>query len=101
VSHVQGSARSYLLWIREVLGDPIAGLELIRDPAIIVPRIDDFMEETLDGWRRHLVDVTDEQLGPAQYRSRWGEMFTIDLMLEHALVHPMRHRRQLERILAS
>jgi len=34
---------------------------------------------------------------PAIYRSRWGEDFTIEQMLEHAVVHPMRHRIQLER----
>jgi hypothetical protein len=101
VAHVQGSARSYLLWIWEVLEQPIAGLELIRDPAIIVPRLDAFMEETLDGWKHHLARLEDEQLGPAQHKSRWGDPFMIDQMLEHAIVHPMRHRIQLERILAE
>ena len=101
VAHVQGSARSYLLWMWEVLDQPIADLELIRDPAVIVPRLDAFMEETLDGWQRHLARLEDEQLGPTQYVSRWGEPFTIDQMLEHAVIHPMRHRIQLERILAS
>ena len=101
VAHVQGSARSYLLWIWEVLDQPIADLELIRDPAVIVPRLDAFMEETLEGWQRHLARLEDEQLAPAQYVSRWGEPFTIDQMIEHAVVHPMRHRIQLERILSS
>jgi hypothetical protein len=101
VSHVQAAARSYMLWIREVLGDPVADLERIREASLIVPRLDAFMEETLDGWRRHLVGLVDEQLGGTQYPSRWGEPFTLDQMLEHAIVHPMRHRLQLERILRS
>ena len=100
VTHVQAAARSYMLWIREVLGDPVPDLERIRDADLIVPRLEAFMEETLDGWRRHLLTVADEQLG-TQAKSRWGEPFTIDQMLEHAVVHPMRHRLQLERILAS
>lgn len=101
VAHVQGSARSYLLWIREVLEQPVAGLELIRDPAIIVPRLDAFLEETLAGWREHLVLLTSEQACDKQYVSRWGEPFTIEQMLEHAVVHPMRHRIQLERLLSA
>lgn len=101
VAHVQGAARSYLLWIREVLGDPVPDLERIRDAAVIVPRLETFMEETLDGWRRHLALLVDEQLAGQQYMSRWGEPFTIDQMLEHAVVHPMRHRIQLERILSA
>ena len=100
VAHVQGSARSYLLWIWEVLEQPIVGLPLIRDASVIVPRLDAFMEETLEGWHRHLEPLENEQLSPKQYVSRWGEPHTIEQMLEHAVVHPMRHRVQLERILA-
>ena len=101
VAHVQGAARSYLLWIWEVLERPIEGLPLIRDAGVIVPRLDAFMAETLDGWRRHLPPLGDDQLSPKQYLSRWGEPHTIEQMLEHAVVHPMRHRIQLERILAA
>src|SRR5262245_7760588 len=100
VTHVNGSARSYLTWIWEVLGSPI-GLQVIRDPAIVVPQLDAYMEETLAAWPTHLSVLTNEQLAPEQYKSRWGEMFTIDQMLEHAVIHPMRHRIQLERILNS
>jgi len=101
VSHVQGSARSYLLWVWEVLERPIEGLPLIRDHTIIVPRLDAFMAETLEGWRTHLAPLENEHLAPRQYLSRWGEPHTIEQMLEHAVVHPMRHRIQLERILAG
>ena len=99
VAHVQGSARSYLLWVWEVLERPIEGLPLIRDASLIVPRLDDFMGETLEAWRRHLAPLENEQLAPKQYLSRWGEPHTIEQLLEHAVVHPMRHRIQLERIL--
>ena len=101
VTHVQAAARSYMLWIREVLGQPVTEPPRIREPELILPRLDAFMEETLDAWKRHLASLTDEQLGPVQYKSRWGELFTIDAMLEHAVVHPMRHRVQLERILKT
>ena len=101
VAHVQGSARGYLLWTWEVLERPIEGLPMTRDVAVIVPRLDAFMDETLEAWRRHLAPLEDAQLAPKQYMSRWGEPHTIEQMLEHAVVHPMRHRIQLERILAG
>ncbi|MGH7726325.1 MAG: hypothetical protein ACREOU_12935 [Candidatus Eiseniibacteriota bacterium] len=100
-AHVQGAARSYLLWIWEVLEQPIEGLPRIRDAALIVPRIDAFMDETLAGWRRHLAPLGDAQIAQKQYLSRWNEPHTLEQMLEHAVVHPMRHRIQLERILAG
>jgi hypothetical protein len=99
VTHVQGAARGYMTWMLEVLGQPKADLEIVRDPALVVPRLDDYMEETLAAWRRHLAPLVDDQLGPTQYLSRWGVPFMIDQMLEHAVVHPMRHRIQLERLL--
>ncbi|MEP7028305.1 MAG: hypothetical protein ABI960_06900, partial [Candidatus Eisenbacteria bacterium] len=95
VAHVQGSARSYLLWIWEMLEQPVSDLPLVRDPAVIVPALDAFMDETLEGWRRHLAPLGNEQASDRQYKSRWGELFTIEQMLEHAVVHPMRHRIQL------
>jgi hypothetical protein len=99
VTHVQRAARGYLTWIREVLGQPIEDLPLTRDPAAIVPRLDAYMAETLAAWRRYLAPLEDSQLSPKQYLSRWGEPHTIEQMLEHAVVHPMRHRAQLQRIL--
>jgi hypothetical protein len=99
VAHVQGAARSYMLWIWEMLERPIEGLPRVREAHLIVPELEKFQADTLSGWEQHGALLTDEQLGPKQYASRWGELFSIDQMLEHAVVHPMRHRRQLERIL--
>jgi hypothetical protein len=99
VAHVQASARSYLLWIWEVLEQPIEGLPLIRDPEVIVPRLDAFMEETLDGWRRHLAPLENEQCSPKTYLSRWVERPRSSRCWERW--YPMRHRIQLERILAG
>jgi hypothetical protein len=99
VGHVQGAARSYMLWIWEMLEQPIEGLPRVRDHKLIVPALEKFQEDTLAGWEKHGALLVDEQMGPKQYVSRWGEPHTIEQMLEHAVVHPMRHRRQLERIL--
>jgi hypothetical protein len=101
VTHVQAAARSYLTWIREVLGQPITDLPIERDAAVAVPRLDALVEETLAGWRRYLAPIEDAQLAPTQYLSRWGEPHTVEQMLEHAVVHPMRHRIQLERLIAA
>ena len=59
------------------------------------------MEEVLAAWRRHLAALEDRELSPEAYTSRWGEPYTVEQMLEHAVVHPMRHRIQLERLMAS
>jgi hypothetical protein len=99
VAHVQGAARSYMLWVWEMLEKPIEGLPRVREHHLIVPQLEKFQEDTLTGWEKHGALLVDEQMGPKQYLSRWGEPHSIEQMLEHAVVHPMRHRRQLERIL--
>jgi len=35
------------------------------------------------------------------HRSNWGEDFTLESMLEHAVVHPMRHALQLEELMGA
>src|SRR5215468_3181510 len=87
VSHVQAAARSYMLWIWEMLEQPIEGLPRIRDAAVIMPELEKFQADTLAGWEKYGALLTDEQLAPKQYVSRWGEPHTIEQMLEHAVVH--------------
>jgi len=55
----------------------------------------------LSGWRRHFALLENSELWPAVYTSRWGFDYSIEQMLEHAVVHPMRHRIQLERLTAG
>ena len=91
VTHVVGAARNYLTWIGECVGRPVTDVDGERDPAKIAPRARAFAEEILAAWRRHLAALADAG----------GEFFSVETMLEHALVHPMRHRLQLERALAG
>jgi uncharacterized damage-inducible protein DinB len=99
VGHVARASRNYLTWIGDVLKRPVTDIDLETDFLKIAARVRPFVEEVLAAWRRHLPAVTDEELGPAMYPTRWKDQFTVETMLEHAVVHPMRHRIQLERIL--
>jgi uncharacterized damage-inducible protein DinB len=96
--HVLRSARNYLTWIGECVNRPVRDLDPETDRVKIAARADAFVEEVLDGWRRHLAVLEDRELAPLTYKSRWGEDYNIEQMLEHAIVHPMRHRIQLERL---
>jgi hypothetical protein len=51
--------------------------------------------ETLEGrW-----EYSDEQVSAVCINSRWGVQYDMEQMLEHAIVHILRHRRQIERFL--
>ncbi len=99
VGHVLMCARSYLTWIGECVGRPVADVDRSKDSHDIASRSRVFMESVLAAWERHFVDLTDEECAPKVYTSRWGDPYNIEQMLEHAVVHPMRHRIQLEKIL--
>lgn len=100
VSHVLTAARGYLIRIGECVKRPVADVDAEQDPRRIAPRARGFAEGVLAAWRQHLVHLADAELGPQTYVTRWGDDLCIEAMLEHAVVHPMRHRIQLERILA-
>ena len=51
-------------------------------------------------YRERLAWMPEEVAGAdQQYPARWKLPYSIDQMLEHAVAHPMRHRKQLERLM--
>ena len=100
-THVLKAARSYLGRITEFLGRPAADLDMADDVADLTARSDEFAESLLAAYERHLASATDEELGAWVHKTRQGNPISIEMMLEHAVVHPMRHRVQLERILTN
>ena len=54
-----------------------------------------YMVETLEGhW-----DMTDQECTEMKMTVRWGPIFDFEQLFEHAIVHILRHRRQIERFL--
>jgi hypothetical protein len=97
--HVLRAARNYLTWIGECVQRQVADVDRDDDRTSVAGKGRAFLEEVLAAWRRHLATLEDGELAPKMYQSRWGDDYDIEQMLEHAIVHPMRHRRQLERLM--
>ena len=100
--HVLRAARGYLVWICDVLGRPAPGIPAAPEADEVFGVVDSYLEIVLAAWREHLAWMPDEVAGSADtFKSRWGVLYTIEEMLEHAVVHPMRHRIQLEELLGA
>ena len=97
--HVLIAARNYLTRIGEWVARPVSDVDAGEDPHSIVTRASEFADDMIAAYRRHLALVTDEELDKQIHRTRWDELMSVENLLEHAVVHPMRHRIQLERIL--
>ncbi|MFO7545455.1 MAG: NAD(P)-binding domain-containing protein, partial [Trueperaceae bacterium] len=96
--HVFNAARGYMRWMTEKLGLPEPDIDEVPEVEDVAGRGDTYMEHLLDGWRTPLETVSDEQLDQV-FNAYWGEPYSIDSMLEHAVMHPVRHRFQLEELL--
>lgn len=97
--HVLGAARGYMTWTCEQLGLPDPGIDPTPGEDQLAGALDGYLEHLLDRWRAPLVGVTEEQADRGTYPSRWGTDYCIDAMLEHAVMHPIRHGYQLERLM--
>jgi hypothetical protein len=100
--HGLRACRGYLTWLCEVLGrpdpkipDPPEGHDVGKKGAAYL--------RTLErAWRAKMAWMPGKVLdSPKVYTSRWGAPMTVEAMLEHALAHPMRHRFQLEELIAK
>jgi hypothetical protein len=97
--HVLGAARGYMTWMCQQLELPDPAIRLPPEPTALAAEADGYMEHVLEKWRTPLQDVGDERLETPEYQSRWQSRYCIDSMLEHAVMHPIRHVFQLEELM--
>lgn len=99
--HVVGSGYGYANYLRRVWGIPVASPERTyesRDGAIAAMRkMLAYTTETLEGrWT-----LSEEETDKTTFTVSWGVLYSVEQLLEHAIVHILRHRRQIERTLAQ
>jgi hypothetical protein len=84
----------------EKLGLPDPGVDPAPPPERAEEEAERYLEHLLVRWRTPLQDVEPKRF-EEQYTTRWGDTLSIDAMLEHAVMHPVRHRFQLEELLEA
>jgi len=103
-AHVRRAAHGYANDIRKARGLPheprgpnLPGGELVVDaPAALRPALVEALRYT-EGALEGLYDAGEEEVAAIMFAVPWGPTFDPDMLLEHAIVHLLRHRRQLER----
>ena len=99
--HIYGAARRYSDYIRKVRGLPHDDRFMPAEGAITRPgdlrgRLAEAMRYT-EGALEGLHEMTEEDMMALKFTVRWGPTYDPEMILEHAIVHLLRHRRQLER----
>lgn len=95
LAHVFWWARYYAVWSCEHLGlaDPRIGEA--PTPSEVESELPNYLEHLLAQWRGLFTEVPEEPFLKPQFRVKWGSSLPVEHLLEHAVVHPMRHRLQL------
>jgi len=97
--HLLRSARGYMIWMCEKLGleDPqikeTPTAEMIEEKAV------EQLAHLFERWRLPLANVESELFEDKAYKSNWSVEYCIDAMLEHAVMHPIRHEFQIKNLL--
>ena len=99
ITHVVRAGYGYADYIRGCFGIASTAPErrLISQPEAEA-QLDAMLEytvQTLEGrW-----EMADEEMMGVVIDSRWGVRYDLEQLLEHAIVHILRHRRQIERLM--
>jgi hypothetical protein len=100
LQHALKAARSMMMTMCEKLGLPDPGIDEAPEPARVEKEAERYVEHLLERWRLPLAGV-DEKGFETTYKTRTGEDRSLMTALEHAAMHPMRHRFQLEEFVES
>jgi len=103
LAHVVASGFSYAIYIRALYGD------IVERPKKVLRATSDEYRHDLDRVLAFTIEtfatIQDAELErfDAEHKiaARWGQLYDIEQMMEHAIVHVMRHRRQIEKFLVS
>lgn len=97
--HILRSARIYMFRICQHLELPAPEIDPIPAVEVLTEQADRYLEHLLERWRFPLAEVTDGQIEPDPELYFAGMPYWVDAMLEHAVMHPIRHKFQLRELL--
>lgn len=100
LTHVVSSGYSYCVYIRELKDksaqrpekvDRLSTTEYKKD----LDKVLKFTRDTLANIRNSELEEFDNA---KKIKASWGQFYDIEQIMEHAIVHILRHRRQIERL---
>lgn len=97
--HLLRSARGYMVWICKQLNLPDPQIDEAPLPEIVVEKAESYLDYLMEKWNYPLKDVPQEKFEDKVYKSNWDVDYSIEAMLEHAVMHPIRHEFQLKNLI--
>jgi len=99
--HAVAAAYGYANYIRRARGLATPKLaetesQRVTAPADVRPLLGEALRYT-EGALEGLYDATEEEVAALEFQVSWGPTYDPDMLLEHAILHLLRHRRQILR----
>lgn len=95
--HVVGAAHGYASYLRKAQGlQPEPFAQRVKGPLDVRPALEaaiGYTEESVAPMRA----LPARDVLKVEFRVSWGALYNPEILLEHAICHVLRHRRQLER----
>jgi len=99
LSHVVSAGYGYVISIRKHIGEDLEYLEKKT-----LPTLEDYISalDIMFAYNEQLFldypNISLEEYDPnKKINVKWGQQYDIEQLMEHAIVHILRHRRQIER----
>jgi uncharacterized damage-inducible protein DinB len=97
MQHVVRAGYGYANYLREAFSMP---REEVSSEMFAVGETPD----RIDGMLRYTIEtlegrwgLSDDKISAITFKTRWGNTYHMEQILEHAIVHILRHRRQIEK----
>ncbi len=101
--HVVRSGYGYADYILSALNIPTDSPNVnkmeIESPDVVVVELRRMIDYNLKHLYEMNREIIEEKMFVIKFITRWGEEFNFEQILEHAIVHILRHRRQVERFI--
>ncbi len=101
LTHVVRAALAYVVYVRNSVGENLSIPDRVK-----LDQIDEYIKAIDDAFAYNVLLFEDypelkmEENDPEKkILTNWGQRFDVDQLMEHAIVHILRHRRQIERFL--
>jgi hypothetical protein len=99
--HILACAGGYLKWCCEVLDLPDPEISPLPPASEVAADPVGMARKILARWRTPLAGVEEMRFYRPEHSSRWSVLYCVDAMLEHAVMHPVRHEFQLRALIAN
>ena len=101
VSHVVGSGYTYINYINTISKIEWREYEnVIINSSMGVTEIDKMLNYT-EASLKNILHFDNKEIETWKFESRWDVIYDFEQLMEHAIVHILRHRRQIENFLQN